>query len=249
MPDSKNAAPATGRRDFVRRSAAAALVLPAIVSGLGACAETRAGNRVTSAPDSLPPVPSPALARRAQADAMDAMHEKGIKAFPAKTAGKGNQLHAAAHGEGRQGLRAHRERDRSGRSSPGRTVEGVGVQRSGARAADPRARGRPRPRESQERAARVHRDSLPRSRAADRPGRRAVHHAAAGQAGRVVHLRVHGAERRLAHVPLAPQRGASRSGIGLLGRVHRRAEASPRHRPGRRGLRDGAQRRRRTATR
>ena len=28
----------------------------------------------------------------AAADAMDAMHEKGIKAFPAKTAGKGNQL-------------------------------------------------------------------------------------------------------------------------------------------------------------
>src|SRR5262249_243958 len=26
------------------------------------------------------------------ADAMDAMHEKGIKAFPAKTAGEGNQL-------------------------------------------------------------------------------------------------------------------------------------------------------------
>src|SRR4051812_45630592 len=28
----------------------------------------------------------------ANADAMDAMHEKGIKAFPAKTAGMGNQL-------------------------------------------------------------------------------------------------------------------------------------------------------------
>src|SRR4029077_3039661 len=28
----------------------------------------------------------------AASDAMDAMHEKGIKAFPAKTAGKGNQL-------------------------------------------------------------------------------------------------------------------------------------------------------------
>jgi FtsP/CotA-like multicopper oxidase with cupredoxin domain len=30
----------------------------------------------------------------ATADAMDAMHEKGIKAFPAKTAGMGNQLYA-----------------------------------------------------------------------------------------------------------------------------------------------------------
>ncbi|HEY8197749.1 MAG TPA: multicopper oxidase domain-containing protein, partial [Gemmatimonadales bacterium] len=92
MPDSKNAAPATGRRDFVRRGAAAALVLPAIVSGLGACTETKAANRDSSAPDSLPPGQNPALARRAQADAMDAMHEKGIKAFPAKTEGKGNQL-------------------------------------------------------------------------------------------------------------------------------------------------------------
>ena len=33
-----------------------------------------------------------ATARAAQAETMDAMHEKGIKAFPAKTEGKGNQL-------------------------------------------------------------------------------------------------------------------------------------------------------------
>jgi FtsP/CotA-like multicopper oxidase with cupredoxin domain len=33
-----------------------------------------------------------AISARANADAMDAMHEKGIKAFPAKTEGKGNQL-------------------------------------------------------------------------------------------------------------------------------------------------------------
>ncbi|HEX8454136.1 MAG TPA: copper oxidase [Longimicrobium sp.] len=35
--------------------------------------------------------PHPAQTARAKADEMDAMHEKGIKAFPAKTAGKGNQ--------------------------------------------------------------------------------------------------------------------------------------------------------------
>ena len=92
MSESQSAASATDRRDFIRKGAAAAFVLPAIVSGLGACAETKAANRGTSAPDSLPPAPSPALTRRAQADAMDAMHEKGIKAFPAKTEGKGNQL-------------------------------------------------------------------------------------------------------------------------------------------------------------
>lgn len=34
------------------------------------------------------PVPS----AREKADIMDAMHEKGIKAFPARTEGKGNQL-------------------------------------------------------------------------------------------------------------------------------------------------------------
>jgi hypothetical protein len=63
-----------------------------MVSSLSSCAETKAANRRTTAPDSLPSAPSPALARRAQADAMDAMHEKGVKAFPAKTDGKGNQL-------------------------------------------------------------------------------------------------------------------------------------------------------------
>ncbi len=36
--------------------------------------------------------PAVALSAAARADAMDAMHEKGIKAFPAKTLGKGNQL-------------------------------------------------------------------------------------------------------------------------------------------------------------
>jgi manganese oxidase len=35
-----------------------------------------------------------AAAIAASADAMDAMHEKGVKAFPAKTTGKGNQLFA-----------------------------------------------------------------------------------------------------------------------------------------------------------
>ena len=38
--------------------------------------------------------PNPAKTWRAKADEMDAMHEKGIKSFPAKTAGKGNQLMA-----------------------------------------------------------------------------------------------------------------------------------------------------------
>jgi FtsP/CotA-like multicopper oxidase with cupredoxin domain len=41
---------------------------------------------------STAPNPATPASARARADAMDAMHEKGIKAFPAKTAGKGNVL-------------------------------------------------------------------------------------------------------------------------------------------------------------
>ena len=67
-------------------------------------------------------------------------------------------------------------------------------------------------------AAGVDRDPFSRPGGSQRSGRRAVHHPASDQAGRVVHLRVHRAERRLAHVPLAPQRGASRSAWGCSAR-------------------------------
>jgi manganese oxidase len=40
------------------------------------------------------PHPAAPVSARAKADEMDAMHEKGVKAFPAKTEGKGNQLMA-----------------------------------------------------------------------------------------------------------------------------------------------------------
>ncbi len=90
MSETWNAA-GTARRDFLRRGAAAAIALPAIVSSLGSCAETKAANTGARTLDSLPPA-DPAVARRTQADAMDAMHERGVKAFPAKTDGKGNQL-------------------------------------------------------------------------------------------------------------------------------------------------------------
>jgi manganese oxidase len=82
-------APAT-RRAFLRKGAAAAVVLPAVMSSLAACGETRAADTSIQA-DTVPPV-DPAVARRGRADEMDAMHEKGVKAFPAKTEGKGNQL-------------------------------------------------------------------------------------------------------------------------------------------------------------
>src|SRR3954451_14404095 len=90
VSETRSATPAS-RRDFLRRGAAAAIVFPAVVSSLGSCAETKAASVSVSASDTLPPG-DPVAARRAQADAMDAMHEKGVKAFPAKTEGKGNQL-------------------------------------------------------------------------------------------------------------------------------------------------------------
>jgi manganese oxidase len=83
----------TSRRDFLRMGATAAVALPAVAS-LTACSETKAAPTPTDtakAPQAaVPPAPTPSA--REKADAMDAMHEKGVKAFPAKTTGKGNQL-------------------------------------------------------------------------------------------------------------------------------------------------------------
>ncbi|HEU5041751.1 MAG TPA: multicopper oxidase domain-containing protein [Gemmatimonadales bacterium] len=84
------AAPSSRRRFLRTGAAAAAAALPA-VAALGACGETRASERAaptdTSAAAAPPP---PAPTARQKADAMDAMHERGVKAFPAKTEGKGN---------------------------------------------------------------------------------------------------------------------------------------------------------------
>jgi FtsP/CotA-like multicopper oxidase with cupredoxin domain len=91
------------RRKFLR-TAALGMALPA---ALAACNEndapsrpadtppnnTRAGN---TAPDSDHSggtnAPHPAATATAAADQMDKLHEAGVKAFPAKTEGKGNQL-------------------------------------------------------------------------------------------------------------------------------------------------------------
>ncbi|MDQ2668562.1 MAG: multicopper oxidase domain-containing protein [Gemmatimonadota bacterium] len=76
----------TSRRAFLRTASLTAVgtaALAACGKGASALPETAAAAVV---PKATPVSP------RAAADAMDAMHEKGIKAFPAKTAGKGNQL-------------------------------------------------------------------------------------------------------------------------------------------------------------
>ena len=91
------------RREFLKTSAVAA-VLPAMGGVLTACqkSEKLSAESAAQAPAGVSPAadanlhdssahkpaaPDP----RATADAMDAEHEQGVKSFPAKTAGKGNQ--------------------------------------------------------------------------------------------------------------------------------------------------------------
>jgi FtsP/CotA-like multicopper oxidase with cupredoxin domain len=82
----------TTRRNFLRQGAAVAVVLPAAVAALG-CSDNKEAVAQPRPPANPAATPTPApLSAREKADQMDAMHEKGVKAFPAKTAGKGNQL-------------------------------------------------------------------------------------------------------------------------------------------------------------
>jgi manganese oxidase len=81
---------ARSRRDFLRASAFA-VVIP---SALAAC-DTDDKPAASAAPaqaSSEHAAPAAAAAPGKDADAMDRMHEAGVKAFPAKTAGQGNQL-------------------------------------------------------------------------------------------------------------------------------------------------------------
>ncbi|HEU4700457.1 MAG TPA: copper oxidase [Gemmatimonadales bacterium] len=93
VPDVPETLP-TSRRAFLRKGAVAAVTLPTASALLSACAgETPAPpTKTTSAGAATPPVAAPRIKSPAErAAAMDAMHEKGIKAFPAKTAVMGNQ--------------------------------------------------------------------------------------------------------------------------------------------------------------
>src|SRR4051812_50147902 len=81
------------RRDFLRNTAVTALASTA----LAACsvdesaAQGVRGSDEDHIGETMAPNPAP-VSPAAAADAMDKMHEAVIKAFPAKTAGKGNQL-------------------------------------------------------------------------------------------------------------------------------------------------------------
>jgi FtsP/CotA-like multicopper oxidase with cupredoxin domain len=99
QPDLLNAlvTTATSRRAFLRTASLSAVGAGALVAcgkgGAAAAQQTAtatppAGHDMNGVAQSGTPV----VNRRAAADAMDAMHEKGIKAFPARTDGKGNQL-------------------------------------------------------------------------------------------------------------------------------------------------------------
>jgi manganese oxidase len=80
---------ARSRRDFLRASALA-VVIP---STLAACeTEDKPTGAAAPAQASSEHAAPVAAAPRKDADAMDRMHEAGVKAFPAKTAGQGNQL-------------------------------------------------------------------------------------------------------------------------------------------------------------
>jgi manganese oxidase len=79
------------RREFLRKGSAAAIALPTALSVLGACGESKAAGPPKATTAATPSaLPSP----QQRAQAMDDMHEKGVKAFPAPTEGKGNQLFA-----------------------------------------------------------------------------------------------------------------------------------------------------------
>ncbi len=76
-------APPSSRRAFLAKSAAAALALPVVATALAACNQAAIATPATLST-------KPELTVRQRADEMDAMHERGIKAFPAKTAGVGS---------------------------------------------------------------------------------------------------------------------------------------------------------------
>ena len=75
------------RRDFLRASAVTVIAGGALAA-CGPGADAAAAAPATSAGSAPAKVPT----EREAAEAMDAMHEAGIKAFPEKSKGKGNQL-------------------------------------------------------------------------------------------------------------------------------------------------------------
>jgi FtsP/CotA-like multicopper oxidase with cupredoxin domain len=80
------------RREFLRRGATAAIAFPTLAATIGCERPAVAAPQKPAAAPAQPSHAAPAAASAASAaETMDAMHEKGVKAFPAATEGKGNQ--------------------------------------------------------------------------------------------------------------------------------------------------------------
>ena len=90
MTSDSHSGGASSRRSFLSKAAVAAVALPGVMTVLSACEKRIAPS---ASADTTPAAAAPPSSRQ-RADAMDAMHEKGVKAFPAKTEGAGNQLFA-----------------------------------------------------------------------------------------------------------------------------------------------------------
>jgi FtsP/CotA-like multicopper oxidase with cupredoxin domain len=86
----------TTRRAFIRRGTLATLAIPAGIATLESCvpAKPAAARAASAAPAASAghEAPAPPPSAETRAEEMDAMHEAGVKAFPARTEGKGNQL-------------------------------------------------------------------------------------------------------------------------------------------------------------
>ena len=97
MSDAETTIDLPSRRSFLRTGTLAAVALPAAVSAITACNPDLEA-RQPAAPDdhgaghAAAPAASGTKSVRERADEMDRHHEAGIKAFPAKTEGKGNQV-------------------------------------------------------------------------------------------------------------------------------------------------------------
>src|SRR5688500_17767130 len=81
------------RRDFLRKTGLTALI-GGVTAACGIEDSAAQGSKPMNADHSggtMAPNPAP-VSVAAAAEEMDRMHEAGVKAFPAKTAGKGNQL-------------------------------------------------------------------------------------------------------------------------------------------------------------
>ena len=105
------------RRGFLMRAAATAVAGGAVA----ACKESSAQKVPVKASASLAAKPTPVSAVSA-AEAMDKMHEAGVKAFPAKSAGKGNQPLAPRIDKGVKVFELTAEKIQW-ETAPGQTVE------------------------------------------------------------------------------------------------------------------------------